>query len=112
MPTVVLSTLDSVAALMDGPGSVTDTEVGTSWLTRKIVGPNEKPTSTLSVTGIIHVPERLTATSECFAPVEVEDTWRTRSVTSGSGTRAVTAMSESLDTRVKPMPTARFRQTL
>src|SRR3954463_828182 len=57
-PAVVLVSFEMTGVPTVGPGSVVGTDETTSCETKKMEGPPEKPTSILSVTGIIHVASK------------------------------------------------------
>src|SRR4051794_5850551 len=96
-PTVVLL-VEAVVVVTVGPGSVTVSDGMVSCFTEKMVGPAERPISSLLATGIIQTASRCTAFSLCSRSLNVLVTGRGRSKKTGSGMLPASAPSDLDDT--------------
>src|SRR5438045_8013204 len=98
-PTVALLSPEITGVPTAGPGSVVGTDETTSCFTRNSDGPAEKPTSILSVTGIIHVALKCSTFSLCCRPLAVLLIERGLSNRIGSGMLPVIAAFDWLEVK-------------
>src|SRR5919198_1509749 len=110
-PAVVLLSFETTGVPTVGPGSVVGTDETTPCFTKKRDGPAEKPTSILSVTGIIQVALKCSTFSLCFSPLALALIVRGLSKRIGSGMLPVMFPLEPLDENEYVRPTATFCHT-